>query len=387
MKTDLALRNLLHARARTLAAICGIAFVVVLVFMQWGFFRALERSATMIYDALDFDLCLRSADYLRLSDPGRIPYRRLYEALSVPGIASARPLWVGLRLWRSPQDGQKRPILVMGVDPEQQIFRDPEIAGQVRQRLRLAHHALIDQHTRSEFGPVDGRRFGQADLRIVDRYEVSGKSIELVGIFRLGAGFTANGSMIVSSRGFERLSGVPTQSSIQLGLLRLHSGASAETVQQQLAAILPPDVVVLQRNEVLQEERDLWVRRTSYGLVFQLGIVVALSVGTAVVYQILSGDITALLPEYATLIAMGYTHSRLLHIVIRQGVWLALFGYVPGILLTFVLYELTRQGAQVPMRLEFVDAAFVATLTFGMCITSAGTAALRLYQADPASLY
>ncbi|GIW96427.1 MAG: ABC transporter [Pirellulaceae bacterium] len=386
MKTDLAWRNLLYARGRTLAATAGVALVATLVFMQIGFFRALERSATLIYQALEFDLCLRSPDYLRLSDPGSFPYQRLYQARSAAGVRSAAALWVGLRLWRSPQDGQKRPILVMGIEPQRSVFRHPDLARSVS-RLQLPQQVLLDRLTRSEYGPVNGRSFTEQDVGLAGRYEISGKPIEVVGLYELGAGFSANGSVVVSAGGFERLSERVGRGTVQLGLLQVEAGYAPEQVARQLRSSLPPDVVVLTRQQVLDDERDLWVRRTSYGLVFQLGIAVAVSVGAAVVYQILSGDIAALLPEYATMMAMGYTYKQLVVVILRQGAWLALFGYLPATAVSYGLYELTRYGAQVPMRFAVQDATLVALLTLTMCLISAGFASLRLYRADPASLY
>jgi putative ABC transport system permease protein len=54
MKTPLAWRNVSHNRVRSLIALCGISFAILLIFMQLGFYSAASRSATSVYDALDF---------------------------------------------------------------------------------------------------------------------------------------------------------------------------------------------------------------------------------------------------------------------------------------------------------------------------------------------
>ena len=48
-------------------------------------------------------------------------------------------------------------------------------------------------------------------------------------------------------------------------------------------------------------------------------------VGCVVVYQILYSDVTDHLPEYATLLAMGYRLKSLFFVVAREGFLLALF--------------------------------------------------------------
>ena len=45
MRTPLALRNVLHDKRRTLAATCGVAFAILLVFIQLGFYTACRTSA------------------------------------------------------------------------------------------------------------------------------------------------------------------------------------------------------------------------------------------------------------------------------------------------------------------------------------------------------
>ena len=48
-------------------------------------------------------------------------------------------------------------------------------------------------------------------------------------------------------------------------------------------------------------------------------------VGCVIVYQILYGDVSDHLPEYATLMAMGYPLRDLLAVVVREGLMLALW--------------------------------------------------------------
>ena len=53
-------------------------------------------------------------------------------------------------------------------------------------------------------------------------------------------------------------------------------------------------------------------------------------VGCVIVYQVIYSDVSDHLPEYATLMAMGYPLSNLLGVVAREGLYLAVFGYLPA---------------------------------------------------------
>ena len=61
-KIPLAWRQLIHEKARLLAAVAGIAFAVVLVFMQLGFQGALFDLCKTIPNNLDADLVILSKE-------------------------------------------------------------------------------------------------------------------------------------------------------------------------------------------------------------------------------------------------------------------------------------------------------------------------------------
>src|ERR1043165_198849 len=102
MKTRLAWHNLWHKPVRSGVAVLGVTFATVLMFMQLGFLEAVKASATVIYDVLDFDICLRSRDYDRFSDARSFDRLRLSQAREIEGVRSVAPLLVGVLSWRNP---------------------------------------------------------------------------------------------------------------------------------------------------------------------------------------------------------------------------------------------------------------------------------------------
>ena len=138
-----------------------------------------------------------------------------------------------------------------------------------------------------------------------------------------------------------------------------------------MKSYLPDDVEVLIRADVVGGEVRHWVWETSIGLIFQLGVIVALIVGTAIVYQVLSSDVANHLPEYATLKAMGYSGGYLASVVLQQAVVLAVMGYVPGLAVSTALYSLTRVAARIPIDMTAARVVFVLGLAVVMCTISA----------------
>jgi putative ABC transport system permease protein len=110
-------------------------------------------------------------------------------------------------------------------------------------------------------------------------------------------------------------------------------------------------------------------------------------VGTAIVYQVLSSDVTNLLPEYATLKAMGYGNRSLAGVVLQQALALAVLGFLPGYALSHGLYLLTAAWTRIPIIMTLPDFLLVFALAILMCGLSGLGAATKVFRADPASLF
>ena len=87
--------QLSHNKGRLLAAVSGVAFANLLVFMQLGILGALNGSTVAPYTMLQADIVISSEDGNTLTDSGNIARTRMFQALGVPGVASAAPLYVG----------------------------------------------------------------------------------------------------------------------------------------------------------------------------------------------------------------------------------------------------------------------------------------------------
>ena len=110
-------------------------------------------------------------------------------------------------------------------------------------------------------------------------------------------------------------------------------------------------------------------------------------VGCVVVYQILYSDVTDHLPEYATLLAMGYRLKSLFFVVAREGFLLALFGYLPAYFSGQILYSIVRNSTKLPIVMDANKTILIFILILIMCMGSAGIAMRKLVDADPAEIF
>jgi putative ABC transport system permease protein len=385
MKTPLAWLNLIHNRVRTAVAVSGVAFAIVLMFMQLGFLEAVKASATLIYKGLDFDICIRSPDYLNMADARTFPGSRLLQAKGTEGVARGAAFQTSVAPWRNPTSGEKRGILVMGIGTADDVFLDPQLNRTVRQSLKAPEDVLIDTKTSLEFGPRNGSWLDDANVGL--QTEIGGSRIRVAGHFTRGAGLIASGAVLINDRGFRDVVTIHPPEQVSFGFLKLKAGARPDEVAARMRKSLPDDVEVLTRAETLTRETRRWVWETNYGLIFFAGVVVAVIVGTAIVYQVLVSEVTSLLPEYATMRAMGYRDRYLAGIVLQQALALALGGFVPGLVLSQIMYRITSSRAGIPVEFTWFNFFLVLGLSIVMCMVSGLLAMRKTFLADPADLF
>lgn len=399
MKTPLVLLNLLHQPVRTVVAILGVAFAILLIFMQLGFYGSAELSATTLYDALDFDLLIRSRDYLCLTSARPFQRYRLQQTLGHTAVESVAPVYIDWQLWRNEQgwqyfgDPKKRPyrriILVLAFNLKDRIFKTQTLHGQPPtidqlSELSIPDTVLVDTYTRKYFGKIDKG----------NRTELNGNDITVAGKFTIGTGLGADGLVVTSDQTFDRLADDRTLEQPTLGLIQLKSEVrnrvSASKIKDELISSLfagIEDIEVLTRAEVEKKERDYWLKRTPVGIIFTMGVLVACMVGVIFVYQVIATDIADHSAEYATLRAIGYSSLYLSGVVLRQAVTFALLGYVPGLLAALLLYWLGRSYEQILLFPSWERAALVLLLSITMCSLSGFLAIHKVKAADPADQF
>ena len=182
--------------------------------------------------------------------------------------------------------------------------------------------------------------------------EVAGTRVRVSGLVTLGTSFGADGNLLTSRETFLQLLPGTPPGSIELGLIRLRPGSDIEATRQRLEGSLPSDVPLFTKAGFEEFEKNYWRTSTSIGFIFTLGAAMGFIVGCVIVYQILYSDVSDHLPEYATLMAMGYRLPILLGVVAREGLILAVLGYLPAYAAGLGLYALVRNGTNLPVAMD-----------------------------------
>jgi putative ABC transport system permease protein len=367
---------------RLLVALAGISFAGILMFMQLGFRDGLFDASVTVHRLFDADLVLispRSASSVRMAG---FPRRRLIQTLADPSVEGVTPVHWGLMLWRNPETRRNRAILALGFNPDDPFFLDPGLAkqtGVLKQKGRI----LFDRLSRPEFGPIAD---WYNDGKVVET-EIAGNRVRVEGLVSLGTSFGADGNLLTSTETFLDLMPQKSPGGIEVGLIRLQPGTDPDLAVARLQQRLPDDVTVLTKQGFIDFEQNYWKSSTSIGFIFTLGAAMGFVVGCVIVYQVLYTDVSDHLPEYATLMAMGYRMSHLLGVVMREGFYLAALGYVPAYLAGQGLYWFVRDATKLPVGMDPARAITVLVMILVMCMLSSLLAMRRLIDADPAEIF
>jgi putative ABC transport system permease protein len=277
--------------------------------------------------------------------------------------------------------------------------------------------------------------------------EVANRKLTIGGLFELGASFAADGAVITSDTNFLRIFDSRRSGLINVGLINLKPDASPYEAMRNFILSQPSDHVILPREKLQPDgkrvqilykesidangklireenkdkvfvyktdltvedlkkthdaavddtriltmegyidfEKGYWQKSTAIGFIFSLGTVMGFIVGIVIVYQILYTDVSDHLAEYATLKAMGYGNLYLAQVVIQESFVLSILGFIPGLGISFGLYNLTKNATLLPLYI-WDKAIPVMILTMVMCVISGAISLRKVQSADPAEIF
>ncbi len=377
----LAWRQLVHDRTKLIAAISGVLFATVLVFMQIGFKDALFAGASSSPTKMDGDLFIMHKQTEAMWRSVRFDRTELMRTLGHPEVVSAYPMYMGLAPFKDSVTQIKRTLVVYGYDIDAHLMDIKEIQDKYEQ-LRLQDTILFDESSRPEFGPMRQLIAEGNDLN-----EINDHKVKTVGLFKLGISFSADANVVTSDLNFLRIFPDRRPDQLDLGVIRLVPGANKEQVKAELMASLNKNINFFTLEQLVDSEKLYWQIRTPIGFIFGFGTVMGLVVGMVIVYQILFTDITNHLNEFATLKAMGYKNGYFVRVVFASAFFLAILGFIPGFILSAGLYHLAEGKIFMPMPMTLNKIVTIFLFILSMCATAGLLAMRKLKAASPADMF
>jgi putative ABC transport system permease protein len=373
--------QLTHSRTRFAAALAGVAFANVLVFVQLGIMNSMAYATLRPYDFFQADIMISAGDANAMAEGGNVARQWLLQAMADPDVTDGMGLFQANVAW---DRGEKDISLsTFGVDPLKTGFLNPKIAGDLA-LLQVQDAAILDRLARGLTKDEAAAIRPQTPLA----FEALGRTVVAYTTFAGGGGFGGDGYMLVSDQTF--LSLFPARSSAAPDhiLLTLRRGADVETVVTRLKSLISdPSLRIRTFAQAGAEDLNYQQTKRPTGIIFGFGVLIGVLVGLVIVYQVLSTDVADHLREYATFKAMGYGPGFFLGVVFEEALVLGVMGFIPGLTVGTAILTLMGKITTLPLGMtpSMAVSVFVGTVVFSAL--SGAIATRRLAAADPADLF
>jgi len=371
----IAVLNLNQHKIRTITASFGIIFAIFLIFLQLGFLQSVKKEATLLYEYFDFDLAVVSKDYQFLYSPPSFDRIRLTQAQSNPQVKDSFNLNVRITSWTNQESQITSSLLLLGLDHKPGFIIDDAIKKGIH-TLSDRRSVLLDSYSHPDLGA----------RKIHDKGELSDHDVKVSALFKLGLFFYAEGAAIVNNQHFSYYAGRSSRDT-SIGFLRLKPGSDIQQIKSQLTDMLPGDVQLLTKTELIQQEQNYFVNTKPIGIIFKAGVFIALVIGSVILFQVLSAEINNRMREFATLKAIGFSDPFVYGIGATQTLIFMLLGYIPALMLSNLVFNLVYDLTHLPTMVSFYLMSVVFFLVLAMSLFAGITTLYKVRRADPVELF
>lgn len=373
--------QLVHQRGRFAAALAGVAFANVLVFVQLGLMSSMGVATLRPYQFFQGDILISAADANTLSEGGNVARQWMLQALADPDVEDGMGLFVAMVPWDRGETDIS--LTTFGIDPFQTDFLAPEIAADI-DVLQVQDAAMMDRLARG----LTQEEAAAIRLQTPLSFESQGRTLTAFDTFAGGGGFGGDGYLLVSDQTFLSLFPARSSSAPDHILLRLRPGAQPDAVAARLREMIAdPTLRIRSYADAMDEEVRFQQTQRPTGVIFGFGVLIGVLVGIVIVFQVLSADVADHLREYATFKAMGYGQGFFIGVVVEEAVILGVLGFIPGVIAGWSILTLMAKVTTLPLFISFGMAVtvFIGTVVFSAL--SGMIATRRLAAADPADLF
>ena len=362
---SIARKNLFEDIPRFLVAQAGIMFAVSLVTFQTGVFNGVIRSTTTLVENSRADIWLASDKMVQLELTQPLLFDYAVRARKVDGVKRAEALLQGSARWNS-ANGKLNVVKVYGFPPNGRLFVPGDIARSDVKSLRKPYTAIVDRSNLKSLKVTkigDTAQIGSLPVQVVgvtqDTQSVVSSSFIFTSLETANAYTNASVTTNVNctwvneelqcrnvyqkdanakknQSANEPPAKLSLNSPISYVLIQAEPGQNIQQLKKRLEATFP-ETRAYTTVELSEKIRVFWQSSTGIGFILGLGASVGVVVGVVIVGQILYSAVADHLKEFGTLKAMGASNRVIYGVIIEQALWMAILGYIPGMLLCWGL--------------------------------------------------
>ena len=308
----LILKNLWSKKTRSIGIAFAVAVAVMTVVTLTVVSSGLESSAAAVLTLghADFTVAQKGVSEVLYSslDDGQ-----LREVQTTPGVQSA----VGVLLETQHLNAENPLFIEIGIAPDElRQFGVTVVAGQPY-GATASHEMMLGWRAAQNFG-----------LHVGDRFDANGTWNTVVGIFSTGISYGDLGAMfpLPALQAYNRVPG-----SVTLIFVKVVPGVPVAKVELALTSNHPEMTTIQTASQFGRADTNLvFLQAAATG-----STILAILIGAVIVGNTMLLSLFERTREFGLLRAIGWTRSRVVSLVVGEGVVLAVVGAVAGVALSF----------------------------------------------------
>lgn len=369
----IAVKMLLHSKARSISTLVGIAVAFVLSAAQIGLMVSWCNTVSAIVRHADVDVWVMAEQTPAFDYGTPIPEGRLHQVRSVPGVAWAETMFMSWMFVRQ-HDGRIAIVELVGVDDS--LAGAPwSMSANAASVLLEPDAIIIDRLYANQLGVS----------QIGDEVEISDRRAVVRGFSEGVRTITAAPFVFTSIRSALEYDPRYRDDEVTYVIARCHAGTNPQQLRDSIAAAVP-SVEVLTTQQFVERTLSYWLFDTGLGLTVIATALLGLLVGTVIISQALYAITNDHLPNYATLLAVGFGRWQLVMIVMAQALLLGIIGIGIGSAV-FGRMSILSQATPIPIEMTPLVFAGLVALFLVSCLGASFLSLRSIFRLDPVSVF
>jgi len=364
---------LVFQKMRFLMAASAISVAVIIMYAELGFFYGVLDSQTNITELVRGQLVVMHKTRTHLNKWNTLSRISLQQIEALPQVKEVIPIYKGGIQFTNLETNKTSRIIGYAFRPDALPLKLGN-AELIARQLKQPHTVMFDSRSRAIYG----------DIKVNQKIELDGKIFRVGGFVKLGPNLVNDGTVILSDGDW--LKGNYNKNPI-MGVVRLKQGSNVNVVKNKIEALLLAEAVVFTPGGLKEREVFFTIRAAPIGIIFGIGLLAGIVTGISICYQVLYNTISDNTKQFATLKAMGFSNIYLLLLILEQAILLSVFGFIIGLALSFVLYDIISTQTALIIQFTWLRSLFIFSLTTGMCIVAGFLAVRRITRMQPAELF
>lgn len=391
---SIARKNLLDDLPRFLVAQAGIMFAVSLVTIQTGLQFGFAQSSSRLIDQSRADLWVSDENMQHLRLTRSLSYEQVLQARDVEGVTEAEPIIIEGVLWYNADADAIASFTAVGADPEGLLFNPDNLVAGSYSDLEDPYTFITDETNLDSLNLEEIGEEGEANAITMELVGLSeGTQSVVIDNLTFTSVKTANilrqaetDPTLTADTSTPPIRELTETDPVTFVLVRAEPGVNLTELQQRIEDALP-DTRAYTCEEMALRTQLYWQQRSGIGFILGLGAAVGVIVGVVVVGQILYASVTDHLKEFGTLKAMGASNRFIYRVIVEQGLWMAILGYIPGMGLCLGVSAWTAATQGIAVLITPGSAIAVFALTVVMCVSSSIFAIQKVTRVDPGIVF